>query len=489
MRVPIGMYADFECYQPRCSEKHGKTSEYKAKHKPSGYGLYLKSDNEELIKSFYENETFDGDVAKAFVKRLIEIRDEVDSIPSAGMIFTEEDEEKHNLASSCYICGEGFVEDDKDKIKVRDLCHFSGEYREPAHNGCNRKLQEKRFIPIVFHNLKGYDSHIFIKAFHDLEEEPHCIPQNSEKMITFSLFKRGSSELRFIDSYAFMQFPLADLVKNLKKFPIMSSQFEAQDVEILSRKGLFLYDWFDSFDKLYKTKYPPNKVFFSQLAGENIKDLDYEFGKTIYEKYCKTFMDYQNLYLKTDVLLLADVFEEFRKICYEHFSLDPMNYFTSPGFAWDCLLKYSGVVLDALTYEDVYLFFKQGIRGGYSNCHKNYSKANHKYLPYYNPKEDSIYLIYWDKNSLYPTVMVEKLPVRNFRWGTQKELDAILRLCREGRHHEIPPCTISGNLKHNPENFDIEKIFAMCPEFHEENGVKKLSHTLYDKDYIIHHRA
>ena len=162
-----------------------------------------------------------------------------------------------------------------------------------------------------------------------------------------------------------------------------------------------------------------------------------------------------------------------------------MNYFTFQEFAWDCLLSYSGIKLDALTDEDMYLFFEQGIRGGYSNCHKNYLKANHKYLVNYNPDEECVYLIYWDMNSLYPTVMVEKLPVRNFRWGTQKKLDEILELCREGRHNEIPPCTISVDLKHNPE-----KIFAMCPEFFEENGVKKLSHTLYDKkNYIIHHRT
>ena len=91
-------------------------------------------------------------------------------------------------------------------------------------------------------------------------------------------------------------------------------------------------------------------------------------------------MDYHDLYLKTDVLLLGDVVKEFTNICHDKFGLDPFNYYTSPGFAWDCALKTSGVKLELLSNVDMYLFFEQGIRGGYANVHKNYQKANHKYL-------------------------------------------------------------------------------------------------------------
>ena len=139
----------------------------------------------------------------------------------------------------------------------------------------------------------------------------------------------------------------------------------------------------------------------------------------------------------------------------------------------------------------MYLFFEQGIRSGYSNVHKNYAKANHKYLSkYYDTKDESIFLWYVDINSLYPTVMVEKLPVRDFRWATQKNLDEILEFCKTGQYDKIPPCTLSVNLKHNPKNFNREKIFTMCPDFHEENKVRKLPHTLFDKnDYVIHYRT
>ena len=115
---------------------------------------------------------------------------------------------------------------------------------------------------MIFHNLKGYDSHLFIKAFYDLQEKPSCIPQNTEKFISFSLKKPGGSEIRFLDSYAFMSFPLAKLVGNLKRFPIMSKFFKPDEVEILSRKGVFPYEWFNTFDKLYQTNFPERKDFF-----------------------------------------------------------------------------------------------------------------------------------------------------------------------------------------------------------------------------------
>ena len=233
------------------------------------------SEYKEVYKTSYESHTFDGDVAKNFVKRLIEVHDEIDKIPSKEMIFTEQDEIDYDDAKICCICQGGFSE----KIKVRDHCHWTGKFRGAAHSSCNLRLMEQTFIPVIFHNLKGYNSHLFIKAFYDLQQKPSCIPQNTEKFISFSLKKPGSSEIRFLDSYAFMAFLLADLAGNLKEFPIMSKFFEPEEVEILSRKGVFPYKWFDDFNKLYKTRFPEHKDFFSKLSGKNITKEEYNFGQ------------------------------------------------------------------------------------------------------------------------------------------------------------------------------------------------------------------
>ena len=127
VKCPIKRIADFECYQPECSEKSGKSTELTAEHKPSGYGFCVVSEYEEAHKSSYESHTVDGDMAKDFVRRLIEVWDEIDKIPSKEMIFTKQDEIGYNNSNICWICqGECLEKEDgwtKKKIKLRDHCH------------------------------------------------------------------------------------------------------------------------------------------------------------------------------------------------------------------------------------------------------------------------------------------------------------------------------------------------------------------------------
>ena len=128
----------------------------------------------------------------------------------------------------------------------------------------------------------------------------------------------------------------------------------------------------------------------------NIEKEDYDYALKMYKKYCKNFKDFHDLYMKTDVILLADVFEEFSDMCFRYFKLDPGNYYTAPRFAWDALLLYSGAKLEPLVAEDIYIFLEKGIRGGYSNIHKRYSKANNKYLSDFDKEMQSKLLIYCD---------------------------------------------------------------------------------------------
>ena len=176
-------------------------------------------------------------------------------------------------------------------------------------------------------------------------------------------------------------------------------------------------------------------------------------------------------------------------MCFRFFNLGPRNYYTAPGFAWDALLLLSDARLAPLTGEDMYIFFEKGIRGGYSNIHKCYSKANHKYLDDFDPEQISKYLIYWDFNSMYATAMLQPMPYSHFKWAKPEDIKLIEKFIRDGDYHKIPPCTLNVDLQHNVGNLDKEKVFAMCPDVYKEDGVKKLSHHLYDKNnHVIHHR-
>ena len=122
------------------------------------------------------------------------------------------------------------------------------------------------------------------------------------------------------------------------------------------------------------------------------------------------------MYLKTDVLLLANVLENFRDECLINYGLDPAHYFTSPGVSWDAALKKTKVELDLITNIDMQLLIEKGFRGGISYIAHRYAKANNKYLPNYNPELDDSYLMYLDANNLYGWAMSERLPTGNFKW-------------------------------------------------------------------------
>ena len=185
VKCPIKIVGDFECYQPECRKKKGENSEYLCEHKPSGYGISVMSEHEEVYQTHYEGNTFDGDIAKDFIKKLIEVQDKIDAIPSKEMIFTEQDKIAYDNSRNCWICHEEIPdkvdERTKGKLKVRDHCHWTGNFRGAAHSSCNTKLREETFIPVIFHNLKGYDSHIFINAFHHLEEEHQSAFHRTQK--------------------------------------------------------------------------------------------------------------------------------------------------------------------------------------------------------------------------------------------------------------------------------------------------------------------
>ncbi len=197
-----------------------------------------------------------------------------------------------------------------------------------------------------------------------------------------------------------------------------------ESLDLLKQKGVFPYEYMTDFSKLSATSLPPKEAFYSQLNDKHISDEDYAHARKVWDAFgCKTIRDYHDLYLKTDVLLLADVMTEFRRTCKKTYGLEAFCYYTSPGLAWDAMLKYTGVELDLISHPNMYqMIEREGIRGGISSIMKRYAKANNKYLKDYNPQKPSVFIPYLDTNNLYGWAMSQKMPVRNFRWMSEDEL-------------------------------------------------------------------
>ena len=192
--------------------------------------------------------------------------------------MTKEDEEAFRKATHCHICEKKYKGDDEP---VRDHCHVTGKYRGSAHQTCNLKLQvsaEKIKIPVIFHNLKGYDSHFIIRQLGELIKEGedisiNVIAQNAEKYMAFYIGKH----LSFIDSFGFMSSSLEKLASNLSDEGFIYTRKYFTDeiqLDLMKKKGVYPYDYMDSFSKFNDTELPKREDFYSLLTDENISEVD-----------------------------------------------------------------------------------------------------------------------------------------------------------------------------------------------------------------------
>ena len=173
----------------------------------------------------------------------------------------------------------------------------------------------------------------------------------------------------------------------------------------------------DSWDRFNEPQLPPKEAFYSKLSDEHISDEDYAHAQKVWEVFdCKTLGDYCDLYCCTDVLLLADVFETFRKTCLRQYGLDPAHYYTSPGISWDALLKKTEVELELLTDYDQHLFIEKGMRGGISMVAKRHARANNPRVEGYDSEKPTSHIQYLDANNLYGWAMSQYLPTGGFQW-------------------------------------------------------------------------
>ena len=441
--VPFVIYADFEAITEKiqgCQPNNDKSyTEAYQKHTDCGYGYkvvccyddkYTKPINiyrgEKAVYKFMEKMLKEVKYCKNIMKKEFDKQ----------LIMTDNDELSFKLEQKCHICEESYK--DKD-IRVRDHCHITGKYRGSAHQDCNLKLRlnpEEIKIPVIFHNLRGYDSHFIMQQIGEItkkhtyknykgEEKQmniNAIPNNMEKYMAFML----GNHLTFIDSFQFMSSSLDKLVSNLPRESLKytSKEFQDKKLELMSQKGVYPYDYVDSFEKFNESQLPIKKDFYSILNNQHIMDEDYHHAQNVWETFnIKTMGDYHDLYLKSDIILLADVFENFRKTCLEYYKLDPCHYFTSPGLSWDAMLKMPDIKLELMTDIDMFQIIEKGMRGGISYIANRYGKANNKYMKEYDEKTPSKYIMYLDANNLYGWAMSQYLPTGGFRWMSEKQIN------------------------------------------------------------------
>jgi hypothetical protein len=175
---------------------------------------------------------------------------------------------------------------------------------------------------------------------------------------------------------------------------------------------------------------------------------------------CQNLSDYHDLYLKTDVLLLADVFKNFRKTCQVHYGFDPAHYYTSTGLSWDALLKKPGVELELLTDYDMFLFIEKGLRGGVSMVSQKYAKANNLHFEVYISKKPTTHLMYYDANNLCGWGMSQPLATGGFEWVKISMEEEIVRHPDDAEKGYI----FEVDLEYPKELHDSHSAYPLAPE-------------------------
>ena len=391
------------------------------------------------------------------------------------LVMTEVDEQNFKTMDGCHICGEKHT--DKD-VLVRDHCHITGKFRGSAHQECNLKLRikpENLKIPIIFHNLRGYDSHFIMQQIGEIANKHgytnkkgemqdlniNAIPNNMEKYMAFML----GNHLTFIDSFQFMSSSLDKLVSNLPKDDLTytSKAFKGKRLDLMSQKGVYPYDYMDSFEKFNEKELPTKDQFYSILNDQHITDDEYNHAKEVWNTFMiRTLGDYHDLYLVSDVLLLTYVFENFRNTYMQYYKLDPCHYFTSPGLSWDAMLKMTNIKLELMTDIDMFQFIEKGMHGGVSYIANRYRNANNKYMKEYDEKAPSKYIMYLDANNLYGWAMSQYLPTGNFKFMTDKEISKLDlgKYKADGKKGLI----LEVDLEYPQELHDIHNDYPVAPE-------------------------
>jgi hypothetical protein len=514
LKVPFTIYADFETYvkpiQTCDLDPNSSHTINLSEFEPCSFAYQIISTDARYTKKpvLYRGEN----VVETFLNMILKEEEEIMKLlkKNEPMEVSERVETQYEEVTHCHICGLPF---DSNSTKVRNHDHISGKVFGIAHRDCNLQFKQVEFIPVILHNLRGFDGHLIMQKFGLFKNKRlNVIANSNERYVTFSL-----GRLRFIDSFQFLSSSLNTLVENLKSngddhFKHFGDQFKTEkEKSLLLRKGVYPYSFVTDATKFMIKQLPPKSAFYNSLSKTDISNEEYQHAQRVWDEMdLKTMGDYHDLYLMCDVLLLADVFERFRVVSMESFDLDPAQYFTLAGMCWSACLKMTNVQLELLTDIDQYQMIERGIRGGVAMMTTRHAEANNPYIPEtFDENKPREYLGYYDMNNLYGGAMLEPLPVGEFSWLTDEEISQldITKITKESDIGYILEVTLSypdilhdhhSDLPLAPESTSIlvDDLSPYCrDQFQKINnkrkGVvsKKLIPTLRKKEkYVLHYR-
>jgi len=424
-RSPFVLYCDLEtmALSEGLLEENSSKTKKESKHQAIAFGLYCVCSEESFSDkspTIYVG-TDAIEVLFGELERKLNCIHSIQKEVNFPIRMTKEDNKRHKRAEKCYLCERKF-DDPSEKFRDHNHLKESNNFLGAVCNICNLHCSSfKSKVPLFFHNGGKFDMHFLIEKFDKLTKlnDIMVLPKSGESFNAITLFNRN---LQIRDSYNHLGNSLAELVRINKEsgrtFFHSEKTFGGKNIDLLLRKGVFPYAYITSEEKLKETSLPEAREFFDPLSEKSITEENYQHARKVWNSFsCKTIEDYLKIYLTSDITLLSDVFEAYREFFKSKFDLDPAYYVSLPSLSYDCALKYTGSSIDFMYDEETYLFIKDAIRGGVASISRRYAEANNPYIPQTFDKERSnSFIMYFDCNSLYSSIMSMKLPYKNLRF-------------------------------------------------------------------------
>ncbi|XP_053374127.1 uncharacterized protein LOC128546803 [Mercenaria mercenaria] len=412
----------------------------------------------------------------------------------------------------CFVCRDPFLPGERIVV---DHSHVSGKIRGRCHNACNLRLKEVNFLPIVLENLSKHEGRLIMHAVGKFGAESiTVIPQTIDTFVSISI-----KRCRYIDFSRFLKTSLDDLIESLRNksgtgaFTFTLKEITQEHIDVSIRRQYMFHDYLDCPERLCETDLPPISAFSKRIAETSLTDEEYSQIQEIWSSFnMKNLDDYLKQYLITRCALFADVVENFRNVLMKDFFLDPMQYYSLPGYSFDCCLYKSEVTLELITDEDIHNTILHALRGGVTVVGSpRLCTANSPDLTGFDPDAPISKTVFLDYNSLYPSCMIDfPLPVFGFRYLCDYDIERL-------DITQIPKDSAKGyilvvDLEYPEELHDRDDGYPMCPEnktitaemlspytqgLADQCGItlkgdKKLCQTLSDKSRYVkfkHHAA
>jgi len=391
-------------------------------------------------------------------------------------------EEDNQINGKCCACDDYIFNDDREKY----FNQFTGKYVGPIHKACKLTyVLTDPFFPVIFESLSRSDIYLLVT---ELGKELKPTPSNTDMYSGLTYVIRTNFklkyELQFMNSNRFLNISFKKLATFMDKaqFKNFNLKFQGHKFEHVPTKLKFPHYYLDSISKLNETCLPHLHKFTNPLNQKTLSVEDYNYAQEVWNKFeCRSISEFLELYMKSKILILADVFEHFRSVCLKIYKLDPINYIDASTMSWDAMLKCTKIQLDLIGDPDKSRFFQSATRASLVKFTPSISIANNKYLESFDPHKPLNFLAHLEAEGLYDWAMCQPLPFSNFSFLSSSQIAML----------DVRNITPNGDLGYMLE-VDLKYPAYLhrrhqCLPFCPEKINSKLITDVTDKsNYVIH---